>query len=159
MTRKKVLALAGMLALGSLPVATGAMARGGGGGGGGGGGHMGGGGGGMGMGHGMGRAGGVSMGMGHVGGAGMGHWSGGMGHWNGGVGRWGGVGWHGHVGHFHPFFNHRRFFAFGFGSYYGYPYDDYYDDSSYGDDCWQWRHVHTHWGWRWRQINVCGYSY
>jgi hypothetical protein len=138
----KVLALAGMLALGSLTIATAASARGGGGGGG--------------MGHGggmaMGHTGGMSMG--HAGGMSMGHWSGGTGHWNGGMGRWGGTGWHGHVGHFRPFFfhNHRRFFAFGFGSYYGYP------DYDYGyDDCWRPTHVLTRWGWRWRTVNVCGY--
>lgn len=86
-------------------------------------------------------------------GGGMGH-VGGIRH-RGGVSHWSGMGWHGPVGHLHPSFGHRRFFAFGFGPYFGYPS---YADYGY-DDCWQWRHVPTRWGWRWRTVNVCYGSY
>jgi hypothetical protein len=111
----KVLALAGMLALGSVATTTVASARG--------------------MGHAMGMS--HSIGMSHS--MGMGHPMS-MGHPG-----------FGHAGHFHPFFHHRRFVAFGFGL--GYPYD-----ADYGyDDCWRPRHVLTRWGWRWRTVNVCGY--
>jgi hypothetical protein len=90
-------------------------------------------------------------GMGHVGGMGR---TGGIGHW-GGASRWSGRGWHGPVGHVRPFTRHRRFFAFGFGSYFGYPYDADYGD----DDCWQWRPIPTRSGSRWRPVNVCYGSY
>jgi hypothetical protein len=79
----------------------------------------------------------------HTGGGGTGH--------VGGIGQ----GWHGPVGHFGPFFRHRRFFAFGFGPYFGYPYEADYG----GEDCWQWRHIPTRSGWRWRSVNICYGSY
>jgi hypothetical protein len=129
-----VVALAAVLALGGVSLATEASARGG---------HPGGGA--MGGGHWSGAAhisGGPRMSIGG------GHWSGGP-RWSGGP-HWGG-GWGG--------FHHRHFFfrrGYGLGIYGPYFGPDYYP---YDNGCWRWRHVLTRWGWRWRRINVCYVPY
>ena len=135
MSRMSVFALAAVLALGGVSIATEASARGGhGGGGGGGGGHW--------------------SGAAHMSGGGGPHWSGGGGpRWSGG-GNWGG-GWGGM--HHHHFFLRRGFGVGIYGPYFG---PDYYPyPSSYDDDCWRWRHVPTRVGWRWRHVNVCAVPY
>jgi hypothetical protein len=139
-TSRPALALAAILAFGSLSLATDAFAKGGGRGGGGGGGHGGGGGGGS---HG-GGGGHVGGGLGGGGGglrSGTAVHSGGLTAHPGFAVRSGAVGVHRGVA-FHRPFVHHRFIHRGFRVY-----------STYG--CYRWRRVLTPFGWRLRHVNVC----
>jgi hypothetical protein len=52
---------------------------------------------------------------------------------------------------------HGRRFGYGFGGLYAFGGPDYYGYDAYGDGCWQRRLVPTPFGLRWRLVDVCAY--
>jgi hypothetical protein len=164
--RKRMIAIAAAMALGTATMATAAMAASRGGTAGGGGGHMGGfSGGGAATAH---VGGGFGGGPGNVAGT-RGNFVAPQGNFAGTRSNFAGTasgnvagtrrnfaanGW----AHDRDHDRHHRFHGFGFGGLYAFGGPDYYGyDDNYSDSCWQQRLVPTPFGLRWRPVDVCEY--